>query len=125
MEMSKIIKNIINIILILLSTVLLYYFMVLPSQHLIVVLGPGEHSILFKKHIKSSYIHKFKPNLVFADLTKGNDTLPISVGRYFTIKYYKLNIHGKIVPLTDEEAIEIQHMIASYADGSLLVIYKW
>jgi hypothetical protein len=124
MVMSKISKYLV-IIIMTVNLTLLYYYVVLPSQHLIVVLSPGEHSILFEKHIKNSYRHKFNPNLVFADLTEGNDTLPLSIGRYFTVKYLKKGSDGKFVSLTAEEESEIEHMIITNSDGSLLDIYKW
>lgn len=125
MEMSKITKYVIIIMVLIVNLILLCYYVVLPSQHLIVVISPGEHSILFEKHIKDSYRHKFHPNLLLADLTEGNDTLPLSIGRYFTLKYYKKATDGKFVSLTDEEANRIEHMIISNSDGSLLDIYKW
>lgn len=86
-----------------------YYFYILPVQHQIIILRKGIQKITYLKKENSFFHYKFNPNLIFVDLRKGDATEPLFVGRYYTVKYFKEDLNGKIIPLTSEEEKAIQY----------------
>lgn len=99
----------IRILGILFVFIVFYYFYILPVQHQIIILRKGIQKITYLKKENSFFNYKFNPNLIFVDLRNGDATEALFVGRYYTVKYFKEDLNGKIIPLTLSEEKAIQY----------------